>query len=283
MLKSIRIAIITTVSFILISFSSAILADEMSSADGAATDSSQQEETQSYKDPYEGFNRAMFWFNETVDKYLLKPIARGYNAVMPRPLNQGIHNFFLNIGNIPTIINDVLQLNFYQAANDTWRLAINTTVGIGGLFDIAGRIDLRPYKNDFGMTLARWGWENSNYLVLPFLGPSTPRDGIIGIPVDYYLFSVYPHIHPDRTRYALLGLFVIDRRAQLLQYQNVLDSAALDRYIFVRNAYLQNRKSQIQKNEHRTYADLGHLHGEEPVATAGGDDDTADEVSDNAA
>ena len=206
------------------------------------------------KDPFEKFNRPMFSFNEKLDKFILKPIATLYNAIMPRPLNEGVHNFFLNIGNLPTIANDILQFNFYQMANDTWRLGINTTVGIGGLFDVAGRIGLKPYANDFGLTLATWGYEHSNYLVLPFFGPNTFRDGM-GIPVDYYVFSIYPHIKPYRTRYALYGLGVVDRRAQLLQYQSVLEEISLDKYVFVRNAYMQRRAYQIEQNQHLSYSD----------------------------
>lgn len=218
---------------------------------GAAPSSPEQTVT---KDPYEGFNRAMFSFNETIDKYLMKPISRFYNAIMPKPLNQGIHNFFNNLGNLPTIANDVLQANFFQATNDLWRLGINTTIGIGGLFDIAERMQLKPYSNDFGLTLARWGFKNSNYLVLPFFGSNTLRDGI-GIPVDYFAFSIYPYINPPSTRYELYGLGVIDRRAYLLQYQPILEEAALDKYVFMRNAYMQRRAYQIEQNNHRSYAD----------------------------
>ena len=218
------------------------------------------------KDPLEKFNRAMFTFNDKLDIYLVKPIATFYNAIIPKPLNQGIHNVFLNIGNLPNIANDILQFNFYQMANDMWRLGINTTIGIGGLFDIAGRMGLEPYENDFGLTLASWGYKNSSYLVLPFLGPNTIRDGI-GIPVDYYVFSIYPHIKPYKTRYAILGLYVIDRRAQLLQYQTVMEEVSLDKYVFVRNAYMQRRVYKIEQNQHLSFADKGWS-GESTATTA---------------
>ena len=205
-------------------------------------------------DPLESFNRGMFIFNDKIDKIILKPIATVYNAILPKPLNQGIHNFFNNIGNLPTIANDLLQFNFYQAANDIWRLMINSTIGILGLFDIAERMHLYPYSNDFGLTLATWGYRHSNYLVLPFFGPSTIRDGI-GLPVDYFAFSIYPHIYPSSTRYAVYFLGVVDRRAQLLQFQSVLEEAALDEYIFIRNAYTQRRAFQMEQNQHRGYFD----------------------------
>lgn len=207
------------------------------------------------QDPYESFNRVMFTFNDKLDIFLLKPVATVYDTVMPKPLNQGIHNFFSNLAVLPTLANDLLQVNFYQAANDFWRLAINTTVGIGGLFDIASRIGLKNYTNDFGLTLTAWGWRHSNYLVLPFLGPNTIRDGG-SIFVDYYAFSIYPRIYPQSTRYQLYALGVVDRRAQLLKFQSVLEEAALDKYIFVRNAYMQRRTYQIEENEHLSYWDL---------------------------
>lgn len=236
--------------------------DPSGAADTSVADTSMAtgEDQPLAKDPLEKFNRAMFTFNDKLDIYILKPVATFYNAIMPRPLNQGIHNVFLNIGNLPTIANDILQFNFYQMANDMWRLGINTTVGIGGLFDIAGRIGLEPYSNDFGLTLAAWGYDNSTYLVLPFFGPNTIRDGI-GIPVDYYAFSIYPYIKPYKTRYAIYGLGIIDRRAQLLQFQSVMEEASLDKYIFVRNAYMQRRAFQIEQNEHRSFADKGWTSG----------------------
>lgn len=199
-------------------------------------------------DPYERFNRAMFTFNDKIDTYLLKPIATAYNAIMPKPLNAGIHNFFNNIGELPTIANDILQLNPYQALNDSWRFLINSTIGIGGLFDVASRMGLKYYANDFGLTLAAWGWRESNYLVLPFFGPNTIRD-VIEIPVDYYAFSLYPYIEPPSRGYQLYALGIIDRRAQLLQFQSVFEEAAIDKYVFTRNAYMQRRAYQIAENK----------------------------------
>jgi phospholipid-binding lipoprotein MlaA len=196
------------------------------------------------RDPYEGFNRIIFNFNDHLDKIALKPIASFYNSIVPKPLNKGIHNFFNNLGNFPTIANDLLQVDFYQAANDAWRLGINSTIGIAGLFDVAAEMSLPHSTNDFGLTLAKWGYTESNYLVLPFFGPSSIRDAA-GLPVDYFAFSIYPHVHPDKNRYALYGLGVVDRRARLLQFQPVMEEAAIDRYVFVRNAYLQHRAYQI--------------------------------------
>jgi phospholipid-binding lipoprotein MlaA len=200
------------------------------------------------KDPYEPFNRVMYDFNDFVDNAVLKPVARFYNKIMPKPLSKGIGNFFFNLDTIPTVINDLLQANFYQTVSDTWRLGINTTVGIGGLFDVADRMGLERNSEDLGLTFARWGYKNSNYLVLPFLGPSTVRDAIAW-PVNYEYFTVYPYIYPIRDRYALYGLSVVSKRAELLRFEGVMQQAALDKYVFMRDAYMQRRAYQIERNE----------------------------------
>lgn len=205
------------------------------------------ETTQINKDPFEKINRLMFHFNDIVDKSIVKPVALFYNKIVPKPLAKGVTNFFNNLDNVPTVANDVLQLNLYQAASDTWRLALNSTIGILGFFDVAKPMGLEPNVEDFGLTLAQWGYKNSTYIVLPFFGPSTIRDGL-GIPVDYYLLSVYPHIENARNRYRLYALGVVDRRAQLLTFENVMEQAALDKYVFMRDAYMQRRKYLIQRN-----------------------------------
>jgi phospholipid-binding lipoprotein MlaA len=199
-------------------------------------------------DPYEPFNRVMFNFNDYIDRWVLKPIATVYNKVMPKPLAKGINNIFSNIDNIPTVINDVLQANFYQATSDAWRFAVNTTVGIGGFFDVAQHIGLDPNAEDLGLTFAHWGWKDSNYLVLPFLGPSTVRDGVAW-PINYEYFTIYPYINPWGTRYAIYGVSLISKRAELLHYGDVMDQAALDRYVFMRDAYLQSRAYRIERNK----------------------------------
>ncbi len=201
-------------------------------------------------DPYQRINRFFFNLNDTLDTMILKPLATLYNAIMPRPLNRGIHNAFVNINNIPTIANDLLQVHFYQAASDTWRLLINTSIGVGGLFDVANTLGLEPYTNDFGLTLATWGYRHSDFIVLPIFGLNTIRDGL-ALPVDYFGFSIYPYIHADTDTigYGLYGLSVIDRRAQLLKYQSLLEEISLDKYAFVRNAYIQRRQHQIEVND----------------------------------
>lgn len=196
------------------------------------------------EDPLEPFNRAMFRFNDSIDRAILKPVASFYNIIMPKPLNEGVGNFFRNINTLPTIANDILQAKFHQALNDTWRFSVNSTLGVLGFFDVATRINLETNYEDFGLTLARWGYKHSTYLVLPFFGPSTIRDAL-AYPVDYYVFSIYPHIKSKKFRYGLYGIGVIDRRAELLQFQDVYEEAALDKYVFVRNAFKQRRASQM--------------------------------------
>lgn len=198
-------------------------------------------------DPLECVNRAMFAFNDKFDAYVLKPIAFLYNKIIPKPLNRGIHNVFLNLNNLPTIANDILQLHPYQTTSDVWRLAINTTLGIGGLFDFAACMGLPNHSNDFGLTLARWGWRESSYLVLPFFGPHTIRD-TLHIPMDYYYFSIYPYIKRP-YRYDLYALQIIDYRAQLLKFDDVLNEVAFDKYVFVRDAYLQHRRHEIEMKD----------------------------------
>lgn len=218
------------------------------------------------KDPYEPFNRIMYNFNDFLDHAILKPVATFYNNVLPKPLSKGIKNIYSNIDTIPTVANDVLQGNIYQGTNDAWRLVINSTVGILGFFDVASNMGLEPNKEDFGLTLAQWGYTDSNYLVLPFFGPSTPRDAF-GLPVDYYVFSIYPHIHPLSTRYGIYGLGVVSSRADLLSYENVMEQASIDKYAFLRDAYLQRRAYLIQRNKELGDPYVGDKNKSEPVSS----------------
>lgn len=198
-------------------------------------------------DPYERFNRVMFQFNEVFDKLILKPVATLYIKIIPKPLSKGLSNFYNNIDTIPTVANDFLQANFYQGTSDAWRLVINSTVGIVGFFDVATPMGLEPNKEDFGLTLAQWGYRKSNYLVLPFLGPGTVRDQI-GWPINYYFLTIYPYIYPVEQRNQLYFTGLVVKRAELLRYQNVLEEASLDDYTFIRNAYLQRRAYQLERN-----------------------------------
>lgn len=200
------------------------------------------------RDPYEKFNRAMFKFNDVLDKAILIPIATLYVKIVPKPVSKGLSNFYNNFETVSTVLNDVLQANFYQATSDFWRLIINSTVGVLGFFDVATNLGLEYNKEDFGLTLAHWGYKNSNYLVLPFLGPGTVRDQV-GWMINYEYLSLYPYIDPTSARYEIYAGSVIVRRAELLRYQNVFEQAALDKYVFVRDAYLQRRNYQIERNK----------------------------------
>jgi phospholipid-binding lipoprotein MlaA len=199
-------------------------------------------------DPYESFNRVMFHFNDFVDKAALKPAATIYNKILPKPLSKGLNNIFSNIDNITTTINDVLQFNFYQASSDAWRVLINSTVGILGFFDVAQYMGLDQNSEDLGLTFAQWGWTSSDYLVLPFIGPSTVRDGIAW-PINYEFLTLYPYINPVGERYAIYGTSILSKRAKLLRFGDVMQQAALDRYVFMRDAYLQNRAYRIERNK----------------------------------
>jgi phospholipid-binding lipoprotein MlaA len=200
------------------------------------------------QDPYEKFNRVMFRFNDLIDKIILKPVAKLYNKIVPAPIVKGISHMFSNIDTLPTIANDILQFNLYQATSDSWRFALNSTVGIAGFFDVATEMGLESNYEDLGLTFARWGWKNSNYLVIPLLGPSSVRDGIAW-PIDYQLFTIYPYIRDVRDRYILYGFSVVSKRAELLRFQSVMEQAAIDRYAFLRDAYTQRRAYLIDRNE----------------------------------
>ena len=197
------------------------------------------------RDPLEPYNRAMHQFNTDFDNAFLKPIAKGYKAVVPAPLNQGITNFFNNIRDIDLAINNFLQFKMSRFGSDLGRLVVNTTVGVGGLFDVATNLGLPSYKEDFGQTFGYWGGVDSPYLVLPILGPSTLRD-TIGLPGD---FAANPFFHiwdaNTSANWGLIGLNTIDTRADLLPASDVVETAATDPYAFVRDAYLQKRRNLI--------------------------------------
>ena len=197
------------------------------------------------QDPYEPVNRVLFKINDKLDKYAIKPIAKKYNVIVPIPLNRGLDNFFANIKDFPNVINDILQANFYQAASDAWRFTFNTTIGIGGLFDVAAIIGLQQNKNDFGLTLAKWGYHNSSYFFIPIVGPKTIRD-FVGWAGDSYI-SVYAFISDFYSRLSLYLMSKLDDRARLLRFQSVYKTMALDPYVFVRDLYFQHRTYQIRR------------------------------------
>jgi phospholipid-binding lipoprotein MlaA len=197
------------------------------------------------EDPYEGFNRAMFAVNEGLDKVITKPLAQAYDTVTPLPARAGIGSFFDNILELRNALNSLLQGKVADAASDLGRLAINTTVGIFGLFDVASEIGLERHEEDFGQTLAVWGYRDSAYLYWPLLGPRTVRD-TGGFVVDAYTDPTWGTVYKSvSARNSLIGLRVVDTRADLLPVDSVVEEAALDKYAYVRDAYLQRRRNLI--------------------------------------
>lgn len=199
-------------------------------------------------DPWEGFNRSIYNFNDSVDRLILKPVAETYRDVTPQFIRTGIGNFLSNLGDILVIINDIFQLKIEQAAADASRFFLNTTLGIFGLFDVATPIGLEKHDEDFGQTLGYWGLDSGPYLVLPLLGPSTVRD-TGGLVVDYSLNPVRDELDNDE-QLALTIVQTVDTRARLLDAEGVLDAAAFDdRYAFIRDAWLARRENKVRDGE----------------------------------
>ncbi|WP_394753601.1 VacJ family lipoprotein [Crenothrix sp.] len=203
-------------------------------------------------DPLEGWNRGVQSFNDEFDDYVMKPVAKGYNWVMPEFANQGVSNFFSNLNDIGVTINDLLQFKLAQTGQDGSRFLLNTTAGLGGLFDVASMVDLPKHQEDFDQTLGVWGLPASPYIVLPLLGPSSPR-GITGLigdaalnPVTYVGFGAFPGLDSAAETGISLGLYglnAVDKRADNIGAEKALSEAAsIDRYEFIKNAYFQRRK-----------------------------------------
>lgn len=198
-------------------------------------------------DPLQTVNRGTFAFNQQFDRFLLKPTAEVYKAVTPAPARKGVNNFFMNLNEIPTTVNYALQARPGEAYESLWRFLINSTVGIGGLFDVATHMGMERTTNDFGITLSVWGFSSSPYFVIPFLGPSNIRDGL-GLAVDYEYFTVWPYMNDVALRNVLLGLDMVRIRTNLLESEDILDAAALDKYTLTRDAYVQYRYQLITEH-----------------------------------
>ncbi len=197
-------------------------------------------------DRFECLNRAIYAFNKKADRYIAKPAAQIYEGVLPKPVRQMVGNFFQNLSEVPNVANDLLQGQFSLARADTARFLLNSTWGIGGLFDVAEKGGIARHPQDFGITLAKWGYTDTTYVVLPLFGPSTVRDGF-GKVATYYM-GIPAHLKSVKWRNRLLGLYYIDTRASLLKAEPAIDEA-VDEYIFVRDAYLQHRQFQINGNQ----------------------------------
>lgn len=207
-----------------------------------ATDSSSQKNP---ADPWQGYNRAMFSFNTTVDKHLLKPLAKTYVRFTPSFFRQGVSNVFSNIMDVPSALNDVLQGKFSRAAHDSGRVLINSTLGIAGLLDVAQHMGLQGGDGeDFGQTLAVWGVGSGPYVVLPFLGPSTLRD-TTATPVDWYSDPT-TYIDHIPTKNTMRGVSILNTRANFLPLEK---SVTGDKYVFIRDAYLQRRNYLVNDGQ----------------------------------
>ena len=194
------------------------------------------------RDPWEAYNRNIHSFNMGVDKAIFRPVAKGYDAIMPDAPQRGVRNFFRNLNYPVTFINLILQGKFEESLTATGRFLMNSTVGLAGFFDIATRVEIPEYSEDFGQTLAVWGWKDSPYLVMPVFGPYTAR--------DFLGRSFYGYFHPisyvarEYNNYIPLVVDLISLRAELLPFQAELDAAS-DPYVLVRDVYLQNREYKI--------------------------------------
>ena len=223
-------------------------------------------------DPFEPVNRVTFKFNNELDTHVAQPVARGYRHVVPSPMRTAIHNFFANLGDVGNFANNVLQLRLVDASEDMMRVAVNSVFGLGGLIDFASPAGLPRHHQDFGLTLARWGVPSGPYLVLPLFGPSSVRDGI-GLAADVH-FAVLTYVEPA-VRNPLYVTQFVSARADMLNATDLLNEAALDPYSFVRDAYVQQRKSLVYPRRSSapalpTYGDPGADNGASAPASASG-------------
>lgn len=195
-------------------------------------------------DPYEPYNRVMFKFNDTADRYVLAPVARGYRKITPQPIRTGVSNFFNNLRDVVSFGSNLLRLDIKRASEDFIRVGVNTTFGLGGLINIADAGGIPNNKNTLGDTFASWGWKNSNYFVYPLSGPSTVRDA-----VGTTIISVYPVdnaiFQSSASRITAKALNAVNRREELLDLTDNLDGAVLDPYTATRDLYMQMRTSQV--------------------------------------
>ena len=192
-------------------------------------------------DPLEPMNRTIYKANKVLDRALIKPVSQGYSQ-LPAGAQSGVDNFFNNINEIPNTFNNVVQCKWNQAAKSSSRFLVNTTFGGFGFLDVASHMGLQYEKEDFGQTLATWGYAQSSYLVLPLFGPSTMRD-TMGMTVDSGI-GIWPHLDSE-YRYGLRAVYGISTRAKLLSQEKAISAAAIDEYSMVRDAYLQRRNFVI--------------------------------------
>lgn len=218
-------------------------------------------------DPFEPFNRGVFSFNDGLDRAVLRPVASAYRDITPSPVRTGVTNFFGNISDVWSLVNNVLQLKPKESAETLMRISFNTIFGFAGVFDLASEMKLQKHSEDFGQTLGYWGVGPGPYVVLPVLGPSNVRD-TVGTAVDVNT-DLVNRLRNVPTRNSLAGLRVIDVRANLLGAGDVVDQAALDKYSFTRDAYLQRRRSLIGRESSETEERFDLPESAAPAAGAG--------------
>lgn len=199
------------------------------------------------RDPFEGFNRAMFSLNDKIDQAALKPAATVYQNTVPLVVQIGVGNFFGNIGDVWTSVNNLLQGKMADGVTDMMRVIVNSTFGLGGLIDIGSDVGMVKHNEDFGQTLAVWGVASGPYVVLPFLGPTTLRD-TLALPADVY-GDLWSYKRPVGVRNAGAALRVVDQRSVVLDATNLIEDAALDRYEFIRDGFLQRRANNVNDGE----------------------------------
>ena len=191
-------------------------------------------------DPFEDLNRDIFIFNEKLDEKLLKPAALTYRKVTPQFARTGVTNFFNNLEEIDTTINQVLQGEIKYAFNDAGRFVINSTIGLFGLIDVASKMGLERHEEDFGQTLGVWGFDSGPYIMIPFLGPSNPRD-LLSRPISSFLSGTFA-MEDDDVKITLVGIDALETRERLLDAETLIIG---DKYIFVKDAYVQSREYEI--------------------------------------
>jgi phospholipid-binding lipoprotein MlaA len=195
------------------------------------------------RDPWEPLNRGIYSFNDVVDRALLKPVATVYKNATPQWMRRGVGNFFGNLDDVWSAVNNALQLRGQNAGDSVGRVMINSTIGLGGLIDVASDLNIDRHPSDFGLTLGRWGVGTGPYVVLPLFGPSTVRE-VVALPVDSK-GSIVAGLKDAQTRDTLTILRAVDTRATYLQASQVVEGAALDKYSFIRDAYLQRRRNMV--------------------------------------
>jgi phospholipid-binding lipoprotein MlaA len=193
-------------------------------------------------DPYQSFNRTTYKFNQKLDKYFARPVAELYVSIAPKPVERGVSNLFANLNELTNVVNDLMQLKFAQAANDMGRFVINSTVGLGGLIEVAGPLGLKKSEGeDFGQTLGKWGVAEGPYLMLPLIGPSTLRDA----PAKFVEKLTDPLFYTDdvAVRNGMNAISLVSKRAELLEFDGLFSG---DSYILVRDVYLQRREYLVK-------------------------------------